>query len=164
MKNKLLFITLLLFSVISCFGQKHYIYSNWKSKEVFQKNEIVFQIDTTGSADDIKVLLVVANKIDDNIKANGIHTKPIPFPNDTLIAEDVLCLKLEMLDLAYVKLNTFERKIPLCFRVRMSQTQPQSKRLIQSEISVSIDNKLVGIEEMGVAIANDLTRHFNINK
>ena len=103
----------------------------------------------------------MASKIDDNLKVKGVKTKPIPYPNDTIIDGSILCLKLERIDKAYVKLNTFESKIPLCYRLKMSQTQPATKKMIETDISFSIDKKQQGVDELGVDLAERLLRHFS---
>ena len=149
---------------LNSFGQKAHYFKPWKSNVKFEKKEIVFLIDTTSTSDDTEVLLIVASKIDDNLKTKGIHTEPIPFPNDTIIDENILCLKFERLDKAYVKLNTLEGKIPLCFRLRMSQTQPFSKKIIETDISFSIDKKQQGVDELGVNLAERLMRHFYLKE
>ncbi len=135
MNTKHLMIVLFFGLMSTSFGQNAHCFKPWKSKAKFKEKQIVFLIDTTGTLDDTRVLLIVASKIDDNLKAEGITTTPIPYPNDTIIDENILCLKLETLDKAYVKLNLFETKYPLCFRLRMSQTQSSSRRMIETEIS-----------------------------
>jgi len=164
MKTKCILTVFFIGLALTSFGQKAHYFKPWKSKVKFEKKEIVFLIDTTSTADDTKVLLIVASKIDDNLKVRGISTKPIPFPNDTIIDRNILCLKLERLDKAYVKLNTFEGKIPLCFRLRMSQTQPSSKTMIETDISFSIDKKQQGVDELGVSLAERLLRHFYLEE
>jgi hypothetical protein len=164
MKTIYSLIVLLLGLTLTSFSQNAHYFKPWKSKVKFEKKEIVILIDTTSTADDTKVLLIVASKIDDNLKVNGINTKPIPYPSDTVIDENILCLKLEILDKSYVKLNTFEKNIPLCFRLKMTQTQSSEKRLIETIISFSIDKKQQGVDELGVDIAKRLLRHFNIEE
>ncbi|MCU4157461.1 hypothetical protein J1N10_15900 [Carboxylicivirga sp. A043] len=164
MRTKHILIIFLLGLTINIFGQNAHYFKPWKSKAKFEKMEIVFLIDTTGTSDDTKVLLIVASKIDDNLKVKGIKTKPIPFPNDTSIDVNTLCLKLAKLDKAYVKLNTFESKIPLCFRLNMTQIQPDSKKMIETDISFSIDRKQQGVDELGTEVANRLLRHFNLEE
>ncbi|MFC2104988.1 hypothetical protein ACFLS4_06530 [Bacteroidota bacterium] len=160
MKTKLFLTVFFLSITFISFGQKAHCFKPWKSKEVFNNREIIFQIDTTGSSHDTKVLLIVASKIDDNLKLNGILTKPIPYPNDTIIDNNTLCLKLENLELAYVRLNTFGKEIPLCFRIRLTQTQPLTRKLIETNISFSADKQQQGVDELGVAVANELLKHF----
>jgi len=162
MKARQILILLLIGLTLTSFGQNAHYFKPWKSKVKFENKEIIFFIDTTGTPDDTKVLLIVASKIDDNLSVKGIKTKPIPYPNDTVIDENILCLKLEKLDKAYIKLNTSESKMPLCFRLKMSQTQPASKKMIETYISFSIDNKQQGVDELGVYLAERLFRHFNL--
>ena len=162
MKTKVILIAFFFGLGLTSYGQKAHYFTPWKSKDKFEKREIVFLIDTTSTADDTKVLLIVASKIDDNLKEKGIKTKPIPFPNDTIIDGNILCLKLERLDKAYVLLNSFQDKLPLCFRLRMSQIQPQSKKMIQTVISFSIPEKQRGVDELGVYLAERLLRHFYV--
>ena len=162
MAAKQILIIFLLGLTLTSFGQKAHYFKPWKSKVKFEKKEIVFLIDTTGTTDDTKVLLIVASKIDDNLKVKGIKTKPVPYPNNSTIDGDILCLKLERLDKAYVKLNTFERSMPLCFRLKMSQTQPTTKKMIETNISFSIDKKQQGVDELGVDLAERLSIHFNL--
>ena len=164
MKLRQIIIIIFLGFTLTSFGQKAHYFKPWKSKAKFENREIVFLIDTTSTADDTKVLLIVASKIDDNLKAKGIKTKPIPYPNDLIFAGNTLCLKLERLDKAYVKLNSFESKIPLCFRLKMIQTQPTTKRFIETDISFSIDKKQQGVDELGVELAERLSRHFDMKK
>jgi len=162
MKTRQILIIFLLGLTLTSFGQKAHYFKPWKSKVKFEKKEIVFFIDTTGTSDDTKVLLIVASKINNNLKLKNIDTKPIPYPNDTIIDRNILCLKLERLDKAYVKLNTFESEIPLCFRLKMSQTQPDTKKKIETNIAFSIDKKQQGVDELGVDLAEKLLKHFNL--
>jgi hypothetical protein len=126
----------------------------------FEKREIIFLIDTTKTDDDTKVLLIVASKIDDHLKIKGIDTTPLPFPNETIADKDILILKLEPLEKAYVKLNTFENKIPLCYRLKISQLNPISKKMIETEISFSIAEKQKGVDDLGEELAERLIKHF----
>jgi hypothetical protein len=160
--TRLIFLLLLVGFAFNSFGQKAYTFKRWRSNEIFEINRIIFQIDTTATSDETKLLLRVAIKIGDNLKSKGITTQLIPYPKDTVIDKNTLCLKLEMLNLAYVKLNTFESEIPLCFRIGVTQTQPQIRRKISTDISISVAKKKQGIEEVGVAMAERLLRHFKL--
>jgi len=162
MQGRFLLILFLLGFSISSFSQKVYYFKPWKSEETFDNKLIVFQIDTTGTPDEIKTLLIVASKIDDNLKIKGIKTVPIPYPNDTIIDNRTLCLKIENLKMAYVKLNMFENRLPLCFRFRITQTQPKTQRMIFTDVSVSIDKKQQGVDDLEVDLANRLYEHFSL--
>lgn len=162
MKGKYLLILFLFGLSISLYSQKSYYFKPWKSKEIFDNKLVLFQIDTTGTPDEIEANIIVASKIDDNLKLKGIETYPIPYPSDTIIDKSTLCLKIEYLKMAYVKLNIFENKLPLCFRFKITQTQPKTKRIISTEISISVDRKQQGSDDFGVDFANKLYKHFKI--
>jgi len=166
--RKLGLIIFISFLSITCIGQNAYSFTSWKSKTQFDNKIIIFQIDTLCSRQESVLLLIVASKIDDNLTKKGITTKAIPFPSDTIIDSNTLCLKFELLKRAYVKLNPLESQIPLCFRDKVTQsqhqTQTKTKKIIESIISISIDKKQQGVDQMGVAFAEKLLKHFKIEE
>ena len=89
-----------------------------------------------------------------------IDEEGIPYPNDTIINSKILCLKLETLPKAYVILNTFDKAIPLCFRLKMIQIQPKTKKSIETNIAFSIAQKQQGVDELGEKLSESLIPHF----
>lgn len=149
------------FFTLTCICQNSYYFTFWKCTNKFENKKVIFEIDTSCSKQGIKFMFVVTSKIYENLKKSGIETTPIPFPNDTILDTNTLCLKFEYLKTAYVKLAAFG-KIPLCCRVKVTQVQPKTENLITSVISVSVDKMEEGVNKMGVAFTKELIRHFKL--
>lgn len=165
--NRIQFLLILPLVILTleAFGQSAHAFKKWKSRTKFKSNEIVFLIDTSRTADETKVLSFVASKIDDNLKNHGIKCSPVPYPSDSIIASNIVCLKLEALDEAYVSMGVFNPKgYPLCFRLKLSQVQPISKRPIETTASISIPEMQKGVDDLGVELAKRLRVHFEQSK
>jgi hypothetical protein len=168
LRNSLIFkVTIgLAFTLISLssYGQDYYYFKPWKSKLQIPTENLIILIDSASTEKGTNFLTTVANKVKSDLEKEDIKCL-IKYTMTTNDLSDLksLILKFQLDKPAYVKLNTFEAELPLCNRINIIQTQPQTKRMINTVLSISVDKEDIGIPQFSSDISERLKKTMIMN-
>ncbi len=79
---------------------------------------------------------------------------------------NVLKIKFEMIEPAYVKLNTFSPRLPLCNRFEVTQINKlleKQNRHIKTTLSISVDEEENGLGQASKALADLIYKSLKIS-
>lgn len=159
-KGLTLAVFILLFSTGIANCQEHYYFKPWKGNFFFEQKDIFFLVDTSNSGGANLFLLDLVYHIDKEIKNSAIKCIPLPYPTDTIISNNSLCLLLKYEKMAYVQSKSLGPDKPLCYRINIYQTQPEFKKRINTIVSIDANEQIKGREEFAKEFSQRLLNHF----
>ena len=161
----LLFFLLAFTATTNCFGQNHFYFNSWKTKSIVPTEKIYIKVKTAESEEEKVFFETIVNSINKELQNQGFSCELInQNVLDSIKIKNDLILSFEILKPAYVKLNTFGGKIPLCNRFDIEQVYPINKNLIKTAVSISVDKENEGILQFAKAFTNKLLKNITKKK
>jgi hypothetical protein len=156
----LLFLLLVFTTTVNCFGQNYYYFNPWKTKSIILTEKIYIKVNTIESEEEKVFFETIVNSINNELQNQGFSCELISQNVlDSIKSQNDLILSFDLLKPAYVKLNTFDAKIPLCNRFDIEQIYPINKNLIKTVVSISVDKENEGILQFAKAFTNKLLKN-----
>ena len=136
----------------------------WKGKHQIPTRNVIFAIDTLGSEESYQAIERITSELSSNLSKDGIQCTTVRMENiqPTDNDKNSLFFMMSLTKPAYVKLNTFEPKTPLCNRIIMKQGNylaPNPKHRIETIISISINKNDEAIQPLGEELADKILVH-----
>jgi hypothetical protein len=148
-------IILILVGLTDSYCQNHHYFDKWKAKEEIVAAKVVFLMDSTDSRKGKEFNETLGKLLSESLTEKGLAASHA-FRQENL-EPDVLVIKFEMLEPAFVKLNTFGADIPLCNRFEIFQLNklPEKQNTqIKTTLAISVGKEGSGSMQASKALAD----------
>ena len=158
------FLILTSIATTNSFGQNHYYFKPWKTRSTIPTEKIYIVVNTVDAGERVFFETII-NLINTKLQNQGFSCELINQNMlDSIKTKNDLILSFEFLKPAYVKLNTFGAKIPLCNRFEIRQIYPVNRNLIRTIVSISVDKENEGTLQFAEAFTKRLLRNITKKK